>query len=182
MKSKVGNLREREKGMKQKKGVLDVFDSFFAKEKFKTIIEIGTGSGNFSIYLAKKSKEMSATFITFDIKDISEKVKSRLNKLDGCFYCEDINENNMIERLLESFSRVLILNDGALKLPQFKRFAPLLKKDDCLMSHDYYKHKDEKSSGRITFYEVSEYIEEYKLRVVYENILENFLWLCCIKK
>jgi len=177
-KKKIG----REKGMKQKKGIIDVFDLFFEKELFNDIVEIGTGSGNFSVYTSKKASEMGASFTTFDVKDVKPFIKNQLNKFGGIFYNEDINQNTIIEDILKSDKRVLILNDGALKLPQFKRFAPLLKKNDCLMSHDYYKSDNDKSKGRITFGEVHEYIDKYNLKICYEKLLETFLWLCCIKE
>jgi len=169
-------------GMKQKKGIINIFNNFFKKEKFNAIVEIGTGNGAFSIYLAEKAKKMNASFMTFDIKKINKKIKKELNNLGGIFYHEDINKNTKIETLLKKSDRVLILNDGALKLPQFKRFSPLLKKNDCLMTHDYFTSKDKKGPGRIVFDEVIEYIKKYQLTISYEKELEPFIWLCCIKE
>jgi hypothetical protein len=175
-------MKSKEIGMKQRKGVIVSFDEFFKKEKFDNIAEIGTGSGNFSIYLAKKAKDISATFVTFDIRDIlGQSVKNRLTKLGGIFLKEDINKSIAIENLLRGAGRVLILNDGALKLPQFKRFSPLLKNGDCLMTHDYYISTKYRSVGRITLGEVIHYIQKDDLRISYENIFEKFIWLCCIK-
>ena len=58
--------KEKYKGRftKQVKGVIDVFDSFFEIEKFDNIVEIGSGNGVFSTYLAGKAKDTKSLFLT----------------------------------------------------------------------------------------------------------------------
>ena len=71
------------KTIKQVKGITKVFDSFFKKEKFKNIIEIGTGNGAFSIYFAIKAKQMNALFTTIDIKNLNVNTKQDLLNLNS---------------------------------------------------------------------------------------------------
>jgi len=156
--------------------------AFFEKEKFNNIVEIGTGWGKFSLYLAKKSKEMSAEFITFDIRDISEDIKNQLVQLGGIFYNEDVNKSNKIEDMVSSAGRVLILNDGALKTPQFKRLAPVLKQTDFILTHDYYVGQKEPASGGISLGEVTQEIIDNNLEVCYKDLFDYYLWLCCVKR
>ena len=62
--------------IKQVKGIIKIFDSFFEKEKFQNIIEIGTGNGVFSplvsdigrkwINQTKFHKPKTGTFLTWE--------------------------------------------------------------------------------------------------------------------
>lgn len=168
--------------IKQKKGIFKIFDLFFEKQKFNNIIEIGTGSGKFSLYIAKKAKEMSAGFITFDIRDVSEDIKNQLIQLGGIFYNEDVNRSNKIEGMVSSAGRILILNDGGLKVPQFKRFASFLKPADCILTHDYYANQKEPTDGTVILSEVIQDIVDNDLKIYYKDLFDSYLWLCCVKE
>lgn len=170
---------EREKyngiGMKQKKGIIEVFSTFFADEKFDIIIEIGTGSGAFSVIIAEKAKEMRSKFYTFDIKLPELSMMRRLTKLGVIFSKESIDSNNIIEDIINNNpnSRLLILND-ALKEKHLKRFAEVIKPGDCILSHDY--------GTEYTIKDVNAVLKKNNLKVSYEKLFRpEFLWLCCIK-
>ena len=164
--------------VKQWKGIMKVFDSFFKRERFDCIFEIGTGNGLFSIYFANKADIMGCSFITFDIKNISNDVKDLIRMSNGVFINEDINDNNLIEKSLITNNKCLILNDGALKIPGFIKFSKLLKKGDILLTHDYYKN-EESGYGIITYGDIKECIDENNLEIIYKDIfLKHFLWLC----
>ena len=167
--------------IKQVKGIVKIFDSFFEKEKFDHIIEIGTGNGAFSIYFASKAHEMGASFITYDIKRISSKIKKELTSRNAKVVTCDINKNTDIDDILKN-GRCLILNDGGLKVPEFHRFSKILKKDDIMMSHDYYKGRTTSSGGTVIISDVKEYIQENNLEVINEKMFDKFLWLCVVKR
>lgn len=172
---------QREKGMKQKKGIMKIFDVFFEKEKFDSIIEIGTGSGNFSLYIAKKAKEMEAYFVTFDIVDINENIKNQLIQLGAVFYNEDVDKSNRIENMINTGGRILLLNDGGLKVPQFKKYAPLLKQNDIIMSHDFYETEKNSAAGIIIMDDIKKDINNNNVQICYKEFIQ-FLWLCCVKE
>lgn len=167
--------------IKQKKGIIKVFDSFFKKDKFKNIVEIGTGNGIFSTYFASKAKDMDASFITYDIKSISNKVKKEIIILGASVVTCDINKNTDVDRIVLNKGRFLLLNDGGLKVPQFFRFAKLIKVNDMILTHDYYKDR-ESESGIIIIEDVKECIEENNLEIINEKIFDNHIWLCVIKR
>jgi len=164
--------------IKQRKGIREVFDSFFKKEKFDCIFEIGTGNGLFSTYFADKAIQINSSFVTFDIKDIPNKTKDIIKDLNGIFINKDINDDHLIEESLMSNKKCLILNDGALKVPGFIRFSKVLKKKDILLTHDYYSNK-KPGFGIVVYDDIKESINENNLKIIYEDIfLKYFLWLC----
>jgi hypothetical protein len=167
--------------IKQVRGIVQVFDSFFEKEKFDHIVEIGTGNGAFSIYFASKAHEMGADFITYDIKRVSNKIRKEITAHGGKVVTCDINEDTTIASLIESPGRCLLLNDGGLKVPEFHRFAKIMKKNDIMMTHDYYKNRKETSSGTVVMSEIVDSISKNKLKVINENMFDSCLWLCVIK-
>lgn len=175
--------KEKYKGrfIKQVIGVMDVFDSFFEREKFKNIVEIGTGNGVFSTYVATKAKDINSSFTTFDIKPISAKIKKELINLNAKIFTCDVNENFYIEDIVSSKGRCLILNDGGLKVPQFFRFSKLIKKDDIILTHDYYKG-GKTSGGSIVIEDVKECIKNNNLEIINEKMFDKFLWLCATKR
>jgi hypothetical protein len=167
--------------IKQVRGIIKVFDKFFEKEKFDHIVEIGTGNGVFSIYFALKAYEMGADFITFDIKAISPKVKKEITGLGAQVIICDITNDVGIDIIIKKPGRCLLLNDGGLKVPEFLRFVKIIKKDDIIMTHDYYKGRKEISGGTITMGEAKNSINKNKLNVIYEKEFDDYLWLCVIK-
>lgn len=169
------------KTIKQVRGITKVFDTFFEKEKFDNIVELGTGNGVFSIYLASKAREMGAKFITFDIKDINKKVKKEIIDLGGSITTCDITDDIGIDIIIERKDRCLLLNDGGPKLPEFLRFARVIKNGDIMMTHDYYKGREKTSNGTITLGEVKDSIIENELNIIYEKLFDDYLWFCVSK-
>ena len=169
------------KVIKQVRGIVKIFDRFFEKEKLDHIVEIGTGNGAFSIYFASKAHEMGSSFITYDIKRISSKIKKEITARNAKVITCDINENTYIDDILKN-GRCLILNDGGLKVPEFHRFSKIMKKDDIMMSHDYYKGRTQSSGGTVILSDVKECIQENNLEVINEKMFDKFLWLCVVKR
>ncbi len=167
--------------LKQVSGVLETFDLFFKKEKFDQIIEIGTGNGAFTLFIANHASKMGASVITFDIKDPEPSIKEELKKLNVEVVKQDINENIEIEEKIKYDGRCLILNDGGLKVPQFVRFAKLIKPNDILLTHDYYKNRSP-AKGIIIIDDVAEDIKDNILKVIYRSLFDSFLWLCVKKE
>ncbi len=166
--------------IKQVRGIVSVFDLFFEKEKFDNIIEIGSGNGAFSLYFASKAKDMNCSFTTIDIRPVSSKIKKELVELGADVLTCDINKNSFIEDIIREKGRCLILNDGGLKVPQFIRFSKLIKKEDIMLTHDYYKNR-ESEAGIIIMEDVKKYIKKNKLQVINEKMFDDYLWLCVIK-
>jgi hypothetical protein len=164
------------KVIKQVKGIIKVFDTFFENEKFNNIIEIGSGSGIFSIYFALKSIKMNTKFITVDIKKIPIKTRRKLLSLNVDIINCDINKDKKTKEIIHN-GRCLILNDGALKIPVFFKFASLMKKGDVLLTHDYYANEEFSGCGGIALNDVRECIKCNNLEVVEHKDFNDMLWL-----
>lgn len=174
-------IRQREQyrniGMKQEKGVINSFDKFFEKEKFNTIIEIGTLPGGFALYLLDKAKKMGMSFYTFDVRE-SKKIGDLLGT---AFFQEDVLNSSRIIEMIHCGGRICLMNDGGLKVPTFKKFAPMLKENDCILTHDYYGDRKEIYAGTVTLSEVIQDIENNQLKIYYENLFDQYVWICCMK-
>ncbi len=75
-----------------------------------------------------------------------------------------------------------MLNDGGLKVPEFIRFAPVIKEDDFMMTHDYYTKGRTSAGGIIIMEDVDECIIGNDLELCYESIFNSALWLCVKKR
>lgn len=167
--------------IKQIKGTLEVFDRFFEMYQFRNIIEIGTGNGGFSTYIVDKIKDKETSFITCDIRTIKKRIKKHLLDNGATVITGDVNENDLLEEIVKSEGRCLILNDGALKLPQFVRFSKVMKPKDIMLTHDYYRDR-KSASGIITAKNVRKCRKRNNLKVIHEDMFEDFIWLCVIKE
>jgi hypothetical protein len=108
-------------------------------------------------------------------------MKQELINLDAEIIICDINKNSYIEDIVCREGRCLILNDGGLKVPQFFRFSKLIKKDDIILTHDYYKN-EKPAGGVIVPEDVEEYIKNNNVEIINEKMFDAFLWLCVIKR
>jgi len=181
----MGNIKSKDREVynghltKQLKGVIISFNEFFSKEKFKAIIEIGTGNGIFSTYIAKQAKEIGASFITYDIKSIAQKIRKQLTDL-GCIVITDDMNNHRKEiiAMIQKPERCLLLIDGADKTEPVEFFLEFLKKDDILLSHDYYKQDNDGLSKLFFIHTRCIDLNIIDVDVIYRKIFDNYLWLC----
>lgn len=169
------------KKIKQVKGVTEIFDSFFEKELFDNIIEIGSGTGTFSIYFASKAKDMKASFITCDIKKINRANIKELESLDAIIITDDANQNNKIREHVLSSGRNLILNDGD-KFRSFITYGPMLKIKDYMFIHDYYYKEKFIFDGLASWDDLENNMKKFNLNISkYTKVFRNYLWLCVTK-
>lgn len=117
-------------------------DYFFRKifEQFipETIIELGTGDGEFTVLLDKliSEKSNSYLFFTFDNEIRRKEVSARVQ-----YFCLDIFERKQfIEELF--IGKTLLLCDNGDKAREMQIFAHCLKPGDVLMAHDYAYSKE----------------------------------------
>ena len=174
-------MRYKNIGTKQMKGVTNAFDNFFIKEQFDTVIELGTGNGGFTLYIAEKCNEMKADFYTFDIRRIvNSNTLKNIKQLGGIFFKEDTNETDRVKNFIKEGGRTLVLNDGD-KFTSFKIYGPRLKLGDYMFIHDYYKPCSI-FDGIATWNDFENGIKKFDLMISdYTKIFEKYLWMC-IKK
>ena len=167
---------------KQVKGVTQIFDQFFMKEQFDTVIEIGTGTGGFTLYIAEKCNEMKANFYTFDIRSLMKvKERNELEHLGGVFFKENITKTDRVKNFIKSGGRTLVLNDG-IKNVVFDVYGPMLKPGDYMFIHDYYYKIPSIFDKVATWKDFKDGIKKFKLNISnYTKMFEEYLWIC-IKK
>jgi len=102
---------------------------------FNVIVHMGTAEGGFINLLADHDISRAAELHTFDV---NTKSKNNLFK-NVLFHNVDVFEDNVVEDILDTKGRVLLLCDGDNKLKKFNTFVPFLKKDDVIMVHSYVR-------------------------------------------
>jgi cephalosporin hydroxylase len=166
------------KKIKQVKGIVEIFDSFFEKEKFDNIIEIGSGVGVFSIYFASKARDMKASFITCDVKMLGKQIRNELKSFDTNIITGDVNKNDYVKKVVSDSGRCLILNDGD-KFNSFNTYGPKLKPGDYMFIHDYYYMKKGIFDGLATWDDFEKGIKKFNLIISdYTEIFKKYLWMC----
>lgn len=183
--------------LQQSPSYTEIFKNFLTKQQFTHILEIGTGSGGFTMFL--RDTLPFTKILTFDIepKPDHDKLKAKsvdvrisqvfdeaINNTDWdiCYKqvdAETINNSvtpKLIDQSVVSFlsepGKKLILCDGGHKVGEFNCLAPYLKKGDFIMAHDYadtYDRYDTFLKGK--YWDWCEIEEKYIAKVSEENNL-----------
>lgn len=151
--------------LQQHEDVFEIFKKFLADIKPKRILEIGTGSGGFTMFLRDTLDElgMSETKIrTFEVNQLPffEQLRSRGievfhdNIFDYSYF--NLEKPELVKPFIEEDGTTLVLCDGGYKITEFKILSSFLKNGDFIMAHDYCPNK--------------EYFEEH---------INNKIWLWC---
>lgn len=170
--------------MKQADNAVDVFTEFFKIEKFDRVIELGTGSGGFTLFLGE---HYGKKLYTFDIRDKLIKVegiKKQLKKLGVSINVVNIFETNDVKKLIIKKGRVLLLCDNGHKPREVELFSPILKSGDVIMVHDYFRTiraYHEQNDWRCCAF-IDKYIKDPRLLPFHQDLLEKAYWMCRIKK
>ena len=168
----------------------EIFETFLEKEKFDTIIEIGTGLGGFTEFIC----DLGYNIISYDVDDIYDTHKKLIEKGVDIRHKNVFNINHSIlddeiRQLLKN-GRVLVLCDGIEKAKEFSLFSKYIKVNSIIMAHDYcvdnqtfnlkYKDREWKYLELIE----SEIKTESKLNSLTaynQNIFDDVFWVCKIK-
>ena len=168
-----------------------IFPKFLEKESFDSIIEIGSGSGTFSMFLAFCCHCCKSDFLTIDKGKIAEETRNSIELLGGKFYHTDVYADEcmkLIQDIFKSKKRVLLLCDGAIKKRCINTFSKYLKVGDIIMGHDYFettqKFKAQKywTSCELLDSDIETSCKEYNLEKIYEDVFDTIYWTCRIKK
>lgn len=132
-----------------------------------TIIEIGTGNGNWTKLLRLMSYEFITEIHTYDIKNIA-------NIPDVTFHNKSIFDADIPE-LMNGI--VIILCDGGNKIDEFNYAAKFLKKGDIIGAHDYYTNEAIWNWSEIKLDDVKEAVNKYNLVSFMQDSFDKAAWL-----
>ena len=188
----------------QMSNVKENLKTLFEKVKPIRIVEIGTEYGGLTLIISDILNELNLTeskVRSYDIKDCQNLTKNS-NLPDNIeFFCENIFENDkfkLIEKSKETLNEFLnteginiFMCDGSNQVKEFKSLAPICKKGDIIMVHDYIENSDifenEFKNKKWNWNEIQlkdiqdiiEYLDFEKFE--YDNMCE-VVWGCFIKK
>lgn len=107
---------------------------------FDRIIELGTYSGGFTLYL-DKIKKPETELISYDIDTNLCKLPKDCNiDLRWGNWWDEKWTKEFKELMSNPSKRVLLLCDGGYKEDEFNMFSAYLKPNDVIMVHDYVEH------------------------------------------
>ena len=181
--------------VQQHKDVFKVFEEFLKDIKPARILEIGTAGGGLTLFLRHQLPDTPIlTFEVFD-RDYYQRLKDnnvevRIENIFNHAY-NALEKPEAIEPYIQQEGITLVLCDGGHKIGEFNAIAPLLKKGDFIMAHDYigeWSDFQENYKGKI--WDWCEIEEKYISEVSQEQNLvhynqENFskvVWVCKTKQ
>lgn len=171
--------------MSQAIGTMKVFNKFLSKEKFNTLVELGTGKGILTLFLSDIFDGKIYTFNINDILMINDLISNGVVVVrTNIFKNSSIRQ---IEEIIQSSGRVLLLCDNGNKIKEVRTFSKFLKKNDVIMAHDYFKDKDSRDdsiwqSCEITQVDVEDVLKKYNLHSFYQEDFAKIAWMSKIRR
>jgi cephalosporin hydroxylase len=177
----------------QAKGFEEIFPAFLKRIKPERIIEIGTGSGGFTMFL-QDSLDRFGSFANIWSYDINiprdyEKIEDRGVRLCQCDVFKD-DQIELMESLISSEGTTLLLCDGGNKKGEFNLFSKSLKVGDIIMAHDYVDTKDNFLKNyknkiwdwrEIGDEDIAEACKENNLKEYDKKIFDTIVWVCRVR-
>lgn len=185
--------------MAQHENVLNVFPAFLQELKPARILEIGTGSGVFTMFIRDTLDSLNLTetkIITYDVyihdtirvEKLFEKYNTIEYRNDNIF---DVNNKlikpEAIRDYINSPGVTLVMCDGENKKMEFNYIAPLIKPGDVIMGHDYMydiKVREQKWAGiwdcwhELAEEHIKECCEQNNLVPYYQEQMAEVVWAC----
>ena len=180
-----------------------VFKTFLGEVKPSRILEIGSFHGGLTLLLRDIMDELSlqdSPIRTYDIHDqeflkplvTDRKVEVFTKNLFNSDYSNwnTYDDKNEIDSLIRQDGVSLVLCDGGCKKCEFNLLAPLLKKDDIIMAHDYapngeyfeqYMKDKIWNWHEIRDSDIIEASQQYNLESFYQELMQSIAW-CCRRK
>ena len=167
------------------------------------VLEIGTFHGGLTIMLRDMldTNGLNSSIIrTYDTNEqvfLKKCVDERTEIVTKNLFNKDYNgwkdpeSEKEIKEFVDSGSPTLVLCDGGCKKWEFRLIAPLLKKGDVIMAHDYAPDREyfeEHIKGKIWDWleiedkNVADIVSEYNLVPYLQDIAQQSVWMSKIKQ
>ena len=152
--------------MQQGAGIIPAINRLLDAIKPARIIEIGTGKGALTVFLALYAHYNNARLTTYDNKPRHERYAPLLWYLGAeCVELDVWLAVPIIEEEIGYNGTTLVICDGGDKAGEFNTFGPFLKHGDIIMCHDYFLDMDSFMSSDLS--------KSWDCEVVYKDIQET---------
>jgi len=177
----------------QADGFKKVFAPFLERIEPERIIEIGTGSGGFTMFL-QDSLDRFGSFARIWSYDINcpksyERIEDRgVSLVQGNIFKG--NGIELLQSLINADGTTLVLCDGGNKKKEFNTLSKFLKVGDLIMAHDYIDTKDNFLKNyknkiwnwrEIGDEDIAEACEENNLKEYDKKIFDTIVWTCRVR-
>jgi cephalosporin hydroxylase len=184
----------------QRPYAFEAFEKLLKEIRPARVLEIGTAGGGTIQYIREVLNDIgleSSEIKSFEIKEHKWFAKMRTTNIE--IIIENIFDKSykklekpeLVVPFIQSEGVTLVLCDGGSKINEFNILAPLIKKGDYIMAHDYIDTKENflenfkdkiwnwREIGEEHIVEVS---KKENLKTVYQDIVAEAAWVCKIKE
>lgn len=178
--------------------VYEIFFSFLNETKPARILEIGTGSGGFTMFLSLSCEELGldTKIITYDIHKpgaYDDLIKRGVEvNLKNILYGNPTwtSVDDYVIDFIQQSGRTIVLCDGAYKPGEFRVLSQYLKPNDIIMAHDFAENREffEESINKkiwnwmeIQYSDVKDAMESNNLSRFKKEELQQCVWVAGIK-
>jgi len=200
-----GHFTYHETTIMQHREIGNAFKKLFLETQPTRILEIGTSSGGLTLLLQDLLDELNlqnTEILTYDINPdhstywLRERINNGANinfQIKNIFnqaYDALINENEPRE-FIQKMGVTIVLCDGGSKINEFNILSKYLKVGDIIMAHDYsstteYFEKNIKNKiwnwMEIKDSDIAAACDKYNLHSFLQDIFQDVVWVCKIKK
>lgn len=162
--------------MQQVENIREIFKQLFNEFVPDRIIELGTGSGEFTLMLYDLRNEFTNEF-DFYTFDKSDNLKDNRDNLI-VVRCDIFRNINIIKHLIKE--NTLILCDNGNKIGETRALIPELKNNCVIMAHDF--------GGQVCWgweeiklSDVQDLVDEYGLKEFNQELMLQGAWISLIK-
>lgn len=172
------------------------FEKLFVEIKPSRILEIGTSFGGTTQFFRDKLIELELQDTVVRSYDIIEReyfgrmkntgIDIRIENIFTDSY-QDLKNPNLIKEFIHQEGTTLVVCDGGSKKNEFRLLAPLLKKGDIIMAHDYvdtYKNFEDNYKDKIWNWreigeeDIQEICLTYNLVPFMQDVFSKAVWAC----
>lgn len=145
------------------------------RERFKNIVELGTGQGGLTIVLGLNALRTGTRVVMFDIGNTLGGLYNKLRKcMPVIFYNLDVfsDEAEKIISAITKDGRCLLYCDNGDKCREFNTYVPYLKKHDMVIVHDWESEESKKYKycKEISMRCIEDTVKTYHFTPIYEEM------------
>lgn len=156
--------------MQQTWHALYALNRFLSEEsKIKQIIELGTAKGGLTVFFGMEMRSCDGEVHSFDIEPPTGDFERFRGILPIVFYKKSVFDEftvKLVQKLLKPPNKTLIFCDNGNKIKELDLYAPLLKRGDYIMAHDYRTEVLEP--------DVKKLIEKHNLKLCKQDLFDKY--------